>query len=803
MGRKTKARQTGGWLGQIKFLNLMNTQLVPAFLAAIASVSLCFVGVGLRVDAQELRSELRDQGPVYVGTVLNRSWAGNPTMKAIVVKLGTNDSDYVAYDEDLLRVSLLWTGGFLNFPNRGRERIEHPQAAEVAGVGRFGTRPEPGWALADQTTDPRPNQRGPLPKSWAHHTGIYLHGDRVVLSYQVAGTPVLELPGLEASGESKAFTRTLQIGPSAAPLDLLVASSDTNAAIVPLASVSPLSESVPIAASGPTRVAATSANAGVLRSTGQELTAVQMSQGPQGSEWLVQAGNRLVLRLPALPEKTLLKLVHWTGSAGNWSGFQALAATPVPATDPASFTKGGPSRWAQTVHVKGVRGTNPGAYQLDTLPEPLPNPWKTKTYLSGFDFFPDGRAAVGTFHGDVWIVSGLDSALENVIWKRYATGLFQPLGLKIVRGEIYVTCRDALVRLHDFNKDGEADYYANFNNDTVVTPNYHEFCLDLDTDSAGNFYYAKGAPWPPNVTSPHQGTVLRVSPDGNTLDVVATGLRAPNGLAVGPQDEVTFSDNEGHYIPSSKVSLVKPGNRFYGMAQTAHGPAPTDFEPPIFWLPKSMDNSSGGQVWVTSDRWGPLKGSMLFMSYGKATLFSVLQETVNGRVQGGAVPFPFRFPTGVMRARFSPTDGQLYLTGLRGWQTAGVRDGGFFRVRYTGEEQAWPVAFRATKQGLELSFSSPVTTESAQDLANWGVEQWNYIYSSGYGSPEVSTTDPRVKTHEVVEVSGVTVSDGGKKVFLKMPAIKPVMQMRVRLKLEAPDKAPVIRDIYLTLHGLG
>jgi hypothetical protein len=39
--------------------------------------------------------------------------------------------------------------------------------------------------------------------------------------------------------------------------------------------------------------------------------------------------------------------------------------------------------------------------------------------------------------------------------------------------------------------------YENFNNDCVVTDNYHEFALDLLTDSKGNFYYAKGSPWEP------------------------------------------------------------------------------------------------------------------------------------------------------------------------------------------------------------------------------------------------------------------------------------------------------------------
>jgi glucose/arabinose dehydrogenase len=84
--------------------------------------------------------------------------------------------------------------------------------------------------------------------------------------------------------------------------------------------------------------------------------------------------------------------------------------------------------------------------------------------------------------------------LENVSWKRYAAGLFQALGLKIVDNQVYVLGRDQITRLHDLNNDGEADFYENFNNDMQVTPGFHEFAFDLQTDPDGNFYFSKGGP---------------------------------------------------------------------------------------------------------------------------------------------------------------------------------------------------------------------------------------------------------------------------------------------------------------------
>ena len=38
---------------------------------------------------------------------------------------------------------------------------------------------------------------------------------------------------------------------------------------------------------------------------------------------------------------------------------------------------------------------------------------------------------------------------------------------------------------------------------------------------------------------------------------------------------------------------------------------PEEAPKPLVWMSKKrgVDNSGGGQVWVTSDKWGPLKGS--------------------------------------------------------------------------------------------------------------------------------------------------------------------------------------------------
>ena len=130
----------------------------------------------------------------------------------------------------------------------------------------------------------------------------------------------------------------------------------------------------------------------------------------------------------------------------------------------------------------GTLGNEQGPYVVDTLTAPDDNPWKSYLRFSGHDFFKNGNAAICSISGDVWIVSGIDAKLEHLRWKRFATGLFQPLGLRIVDDVVYVLGRDQITRLRDLNGDGEADFYENFNNDCKVTPGGHEFATCLETD---------------------------------------------------------------------------------------------------------------------------------------------------------------------------------------------------------------------------------------------------------------------------------------------------------------------------------
>lgn len=474
---------------------------------------------------------------------------------------------------------------------------------------------------------------------------------------------------------------------------------------------------------------------------------------------------------------------------------------------------GGPTQWAEVLKTGGRASDYPEPYVVDSINVPLENPWNSWMRLGGFDFFSDHTtAAVSTWSGDVWIVSNIDETLENVTWKRFAAGLFQPLGLRIVDDVIHVLGRDGITQLYDLNGDQEADHYRVFNNDVYTTRNFHEFSFDLQTDAAGNFYFAKGGPVKPGGRGfdeivPHHGCVLRVSPDGEHLDVFATGLRAPNGISVSPDGSlITSGDNEGSWMPKCRLNWMNKG-AFVGVMDLAHRETPpTIYDDPVCWFPHYIDNSSGGQTWVTSDRWGPFGGDLLHLSYGKCKLFKVFTQEIGGTIQGGVVQFPINFASGTTRARFNDGDGQLYVLGLKGWQTDAVLDGSFQRVRYTGRPANMPTAVIVHSDELEIVFTDPVDEEKATDVDSYAIEVWNYIWREHYGSAEVSTIDPVMTTdnsyqkHDPVEITGVRMSDDRTRVFLKVPDLKPVMQMKISLRLEDDDWEPIEYDIYNTIN---
>src|SRR4029453_18140188 len=135
--------------------------------------------------------------------------------------------------------------------------------------------------------------------------------------------------------------------------------------------------------------------------------------------------------------------------------------------DVSYLTKPGPRRWGEPIATKFVKGDESGPFAIDTYTIPYDNKFKALFFCTGLDHLPDGRIAVCTCHGDVWLVK---QSGDTCSWQRFATGLYPPLGLKVVDGKNVVLERGQLTRLHDNNNDGEADYYECLANDWDTGP---------------------------------------------------------------------------------------------------------------------------------------------------------------------------------------------------------------------------------------------------------------------------------------------------------------------------------------------
>ncbi|MDU0355356.1 PA14 domain-containing protein [Paraglaciecola aquimarina] len=236
------------------------------------------------------------------------------------------------------------------------------------------------------------------------------------------------------------------------------------------------------------------------------------------------------------------------------------------------------------------------------------------------------------------------------------------------------------------------------------------------------------------------------------------------------------------------------------------------------------DNSGGGQVWVPEGAWGDLGGSLIHLSYGQSTAYTVLKDEVNGQVQGGVIALPFKLMSSAMRARFNPANNnQLYITGFKGWQTNATLLSAINRITYKGQPFKRVSKLKASTKGLYLTFNHTLDPTSANNLQNYSIQRWNYLYSKQYGSAHFATDIPekelekyrntesksvgRVgipsnRSGESVYITAVKLLPDNKTVFLKIQDMKPVDQMKIDYSLLTSKGQELSQTIYNTIYNL-
>lgn len=690
-------------------------------------------------DSADGRWNDADVGPFLASVVGVRE--GFTLARGLTISLAKDRSASILYDLQSMSWIAGWTGGFLRF-NPFRHGLIMPP---TIGGERFFEGDSPS-------------------SSTVRYRGLHRAGDRIILESRVDGVRVLEEPLAVHLNEpdkvqdesSVVFIRSIEVEPGSSSIR------------------------VPIVRGEAVRV----------RDDGLLAECLSRVLGVTGEGKLViDQEKTLAVEIPASPSIRRVRV-----GIGRTPGELNQALLSKPTDSLAEALSRRTTSTEQTVVTRIVPSKSDASYVVDDLPLPTKNPHRSLCFPSGHDFLPNGDLAVCMVHGDVWIASGVSQPFGDIRWRRWASGLHQPLDLKVFRGSIYVLGRDQITRLHDHNKDGEVDEYENFFSDYETSPDGHDYNTCLETDAEGNFYFLSAT----------QG-LMKIRADRSGTDVVASGLRNPNGMGIGPDGSILAAPQEGNWTPSSSVVRIKNGG-FYGYRpmepSKQRGPYPDRIDPPMCWIPRLLDNSGGSQTWIDSPSWGPLSHHWVHYSYGQCRVLLLMTEQVGQTWQGGVVTLPLEFRSGVMRGRINPSDGQLYVSGLKGWVSSAVDDGVLSRIRYTGKRLTFPSSVETFRQGLLIRFTDRVDPNIAGDADRYSASAWNYQYRPEYGSPDIHPRDPKREGREEWEISSATVMDDGRAVFLEIPALIPVMQLVIEMKIESDDHQPLETTLAYTIHEI-
>ncbi|HRK75417.1 MAG TPA: hypothetical protein PLL64_14130, partial [Rhodothermales bacterium] len=307
--------------------------------------------------------------------------------------------------------------------------------------------------------------------------------------------------------------------------------------------------------------------------------------------------------------------------------------------------------------------------------------------------------------------------------------------------------------------------------------NFHEFAFGLTYKDG--FFYATlatailpgGASADPQI--PDRGKVAKINPQNGSVAFIASGLRTPNGIGFGVDGEMFIADNQGDWLPSSKIVHVKQG-AFYGSRSVDFaGTANTPVMQPVVWLPQDEIGNSPSQPLPLAA--GPYKGQMMHGEVTHGGLKRVFVEKIEDEYQGVVFRFIQGLEAGVNRSILG-ADGKYYVGGIGNpgnWGQTGKLWYGLQRLTYNGKSAFEMLAVRAKSNGMEIEFTEPLGVNDGFDPSEYLIQQWWYKPTIEYGGPKMDL--------QTMKVSRVAVSEDRKKVFLEIPGLKPQHVVYIRL----------------------
>lgn len=422
-------------------------------------------------------------------------------------------------------------------------------------------------------------------------------------------------------------------------------------------------------------------------------------------------------------------------------------------------------------------------YRLFTYPVPD----HLKLEASGLAVLPDGRLAVSIRKGEVWILENplTESAKpKDYAWKRFASGLHEPIGLTWHDGALYTAQRSEVTRLEDRDGDGIADAYLTAAKGWGVTGNYHEYVYGPVFDPAGNLWLnlnlnlGKGqdVAGPFKTDTSWRGWTMR-KPPGGKLRPLCAGLRSPIGIGLNHLGDLFATDQQGNWWGACALlhlregvffghvdslrdanrpeSLVKhPGSIPKKGLTAAEAPAKIPgYAPPAVWFPYTKIGMSATSIRCdsTGGKFGPFADQLFIGEFTESFMSRVFLETVKGEYQGACFHFRKGLQCAVLSHEFLPDGSMVIGESNRGWNSLGTRSYGMERLIWTGKTPFEIEKMEALPRGFRLTFTKPVDRDAAASLYSYRMSSYTWNHHSTYGSEEIET--------EEVKITGAKVSD--------------------------------------------
>ncbi len=412
---------------------------------------------------------------------------------------------------------------------------------------------------------------------------------------------------------------------------------------------------------------------------------------------------------------------------------------------------------------------------------PIPIPPGIVLEAGGIELLPDGKLAVATRRGEIWMIEGaFENPPSNPKFTLWASGLHEVLGLVHRDGWLYATQRGEVTKVRDADGDGRADVFRKLSDAWEVSGDYHEYNFGSRFDRDGNLWVALCLTGSFTSEVPFRGWCFRITPEGKAIPT-ASGIRSPGGIGMNAAGDMFYCDNQGPWNGTSSLKHLKPGgfmghpvgNKWYSLVPE-FGPRPKEpqsgsrfhleaakipeFVPPAVLLPhgKVGNSASGIACDESGGKFGPFARQLFVSDQSHSVVNRVFLEKVDGRYQGACFPFRKGFGSGNVPMLMT-ADGSLLVGGTnRGWGSRGTKPFALERVAWTGKTPFEVLEMRARPDGFELVFTKPVDRASAGEAGSYQLQTYTYIYQKEYGSPEVDRTTPSIRSAEVSE-DGVRV----------------------------------------------